>query len=310
MTGSCHDVAVIALVSSPSNLGLRPPQRGGVPGASKAPEALRKAGLFRAFLENGALDAGVVPGGPYVDDDDARGAGHVRNEVAMVDHARRLAGRLSGILGAGDVPLVIGGDCSVLVGIGLALSQRGGTGLVHVDGHTDFRHPGNSDECASVAGEDLAAAIGLHWPAIADIDGCGPYFDRRRVVHIGHRDDDEEAVEARETLGLVISAAEAIAQAAEVIAAATRETAGDEYWLQVDVDVLDATIMPAVDSPAPGGLDTSQLTDLLARLAPGAIGASITVFDPDLDPHGYYAKVVTDVVIGGLAHLGAGATRL
>ncbi len=214
--------------------------------------------------------------------------------------------RLTTILDRGDIPLVIGGDCSVVIGIGVALSQRGGTGLVHVDGHTDFRHPGNSDECASVAGEDLAAAVGLHWPAIANIDGLGPYFDRRRTVHIGHRNDDEEAPEARETLGLVVSAADAIERAPEDVSAATHGVAGRGYWLQVDVDVLDASIMPAVDSPAPGGLDTSQLTALLTRLAPDAIGASVTVFDPDLDPDGRYAELVTEVIVAGLSKLGKG----
>jgi Phenazine biosynthesis-like protein len=73
-------------------------------------------------------------------------------------------------------PLVLGGDCSLLIGAGLALASRGRYGLVHLGGHTDFRHPGNSTECFSLAGEDLAAAVGLHWPAVADLDGARPYF--------------------------------------------------------------------------------------------------------------------------------------
>jgi arginase len=294
---------MIALISAPTNLGLRPPLCGSVPGTDKAPEALREVGLFRELISQGARDAGIVLSGRYVDDDDTRADGHVRNEPAMVNHAQRLASRLTSVLDAGDVPLVIGGDCSVLLGIGMALSRRGGTGLVHVDGHTDFRHPGNSDKCASVAGEDLAAAVGLHWPAVADIDGLGPYFDRQRVVHIGHREDDEEATEVRATLGLVISAASAIEKTPDEVRSATHDVTSAGYWLQIDVDVLDASIMPAVDSPDPGGLNTSQLTALLAHLAPGAIGASVTVFDPDLDPDGHYARLVTDIILGGLSEL-------
>lgn len=292
---------MIVLLSAPSNLGLRPPRPGSVPGTSKAPEALRAAGLFRRFVDAGAVDAGVVLTGRYLDDDDVRPAGHVRNEAAMVDHARRLATRLASILDAGDAPLVIGGDCSLLLGIGLALSRRGGAGLVHLDGHTDLRHPGNSDECASVAGEDLAAAVGLHWPAIADIDGHGPYFARARTVHIGHRDDDADADEARQILGLVVSAREAMDRAPADVAAATRAVAGAGYWLQIDLDVLDPDVMPAVDSPDPGGLSASALTELLTRLAPGAIGASVTVFDPD----GRYARVVATTIAAGLSGLGS-----
>lgn len=303
--GICQAVMMIALVSAPTNLGLRPPQSGSVPGADKAPEALREAGLFRRFIQKGARDAGVVLSGRYIDDDGTRAHGQVRNEAAMVDHARRLATPLTSVLDAGDVPLVIGGDCSVLLGIGVALANRGGTGLVHVDGHTDFRHPGNSDECGSVAGEDLAAAVGLHWPAVADIDGLGPYFDRQRVVHIGHRDDDEEASETHKTLGLVISAARAMERTPDDVVAETRAVTGTGYWLQIDVDVLDASIMPAVDSPDPGGLDSAQLIALIANLAPGAVGASVTVFDPDLDPDGRYARLVTDVLLDGLSELGS-----
>jgi arginase len=296
---------MIALIAAPTNLGLRPPAKGSVPGAAKAPEALREAGLFARFEERGAEDAGVILPGRYVDDDDTREPGHVRNQAALIAHARRLAARVEQTLERGASPLVIGGDCSVLIGIGLALARRGRTGLVHVDGHTDFRHPGNSDTCASVAGEDLAAAVGLHWPAIADIDGCAPYFPPARSAHLGHREDDEHAAEVLRVLGLVVSAREVMRGTPHASAATVRETTGDGYWLQVDVDVLDPSVMPAVDSPDPGGLTASQLTALLRELAPEAIGASVTVFDPDLDPDGRYARVLTDVLVEGLADLGA-----
>jgi arginase len=62
--------------------------------------------------------------------------------------------------------------------------------------------------------------------------------------------------------------------------------------------------MPAVDSPDPGGLDAAELTDLLAALAPRAIGAQVTVFDPDLDPDGSRARLLADVLATGLEALG------
>lgn len=296
---------MIALVEAPSSLGLRPPRPGAVPGAWRAPAALREAGLVDRFVAAGGRDAGEVRPQPYVDDDAIRAAGHVRNEHALVEHSRRLAQRLDEVLDAGDAPLVIGGDCSILLGAGLALARRGGTGLVHLDGHTDFRHPGNSEACASVAGEDLAAAVGLHWPAIADLDGAGPYFDAARTVHLGHRDDDEHADEARRTLGLVVSAADALARPVSRLAERIRVAAGAGYWLQLDVDLLDPSVMPAVDSPDPGGLDVETLTALLAELAPAAIGASVTVFDPELDPDGRYARLLADVVVEGFGGLGS-----
>ena len=300
---------MITLLSAPSNLGLRPPEPGSVPGAAKAPEALREAGLFARFSALGATDSGVILAGRYVDDDDVRPSGRVRNEIALIDHSRRLAARIDAALDRGDAPLVIGGDCSVLLGAGIATARRGGVGLVHVDGHTDFRHPGNSDDCASVAGEALAAAVGRHWPSVADIDGLAPYFAAERTAHVGHRDDDEEQDEVRGILGRVTPAADVLSHGAAAVGTATAAVAGDTYWLQVDVDVLDPTVMPAVDSPDAGGIGAAEFTALLRELAPRAIGASITVFDPDLDPDGRYARLLVNVLTEGLATLGSRALR-
>lgn len=302
----CKTGVVIAILSAPSNLGLRPPVPGGVPGASKAPEALRAAGLYERFAGTGGRDSGVVLPGRYVDDDASRPPGHVRNERAIIDHSRQLATRVHSILNQGDAPLVVGGDCSILIGAGLALVDRG-AGLVHLDGHTDFRHPGNSDQCASVAGEDLAAVVGMHWPAIADIDGRRPYFSPKYVAHVGCRDNDDVRAEAASALGSVISAQEAIVATMPTTAATAAAAAGDTgYWLHLDVDILDPEWMPAVDSPDAGGLSPDQLGDLLTVLAPSAIGASVTVFDPDLDPSGEHAALLVDVLSRGLPFLGAG----
>jgi arginase len=296
---------VISLLSAPSNLGLRPPHATSVPGTAKAPEALREAGLFTRFAALGARDAGTVLPGRYADD---ATPGRLRNHDLIVDHARRVAARLTQIRTAGDTPLVVGGDCSLIVGAGLALRTAPGRyGLVHLDGHTDFRHPGNSAGCAALAGEDLAAAIGRHWPAIADLDGLGPYFRPEDTVHAGCRDDDGRLPEVRDAIALALRSSDIIrdgaAAAAGIRARLTRPDL-DGYWLHLDVDILDPEVLPAVDSPSPGGLSAEQLTELLAALAPGAVGAQITVFDPDLDPDGRYARVLTDALVAGLAGLG------
>ncbi|SFN28986.1 MULTISPECIES: arginase family protein [Actinomadura] len=301
----------LSILAAPTNLGLRPPQPTSVPGCAKAPEALREAGLHRRLLDEGAQDAGTVLAGRYVDDWRA-GTGRVRNEDALVDHAVRLGDRIESIIAGGGAPLVLGGDCSVLIGAGVALSRTGRHGLVHIDGHTDFRHPGNSEACASVAGEDLAAAVGLHYPAVSDIEGLAPYFAPEHVVHVGCRDDDDAINEVRGVLGTVVPASRWIADPAAALDRIRSTLAAeglDGYWLHVDVDVLDPAFMPAVDSPAPGGLDARQLTVLLAELAGDAVGAEVCIFDPDLDPDGKHARFLADVIVDGLGGLGGRARR-
>lgn len=295
----------IGLLSAPSNLGLRPPAPTSVPGCAKAPEALREAGLHRRLAEFGAQERGVVLSGRYADD---AAPGSLRNHVAIIEHARRLAERIDLLRADGLAPLVLGGDCGILVAAGLSLRRAPGRyGLVHLDGHTDFRNPGNSDRCASLAGEDLAAAVGLHWPAIADIDGLSPYFSPLDTAHAGCRDDDEELPEATALLGAVLPASQIRDQGVEQAARTMLDVADradlDGYWVHLDVDILDPSVMPAVDSPDPGGLSAAELTELLAALAPRAVGAQVTVFDPDLDPDGSHARLLTDILVTGLAPL-------
>jgi arginase len=303
------DEHVIGLIAAPTNLGLRPPERSAVPGTAKAPEALREAGLHHRLIAAGATDCGVVLPGRYRDDWVA-GAGRLRNQDAIVDHSLRLAERLTAVLDEGIAPLVLGGDCSLLIGTGLALRRRGRYALVHIDGHTDFRHPGTSTRCASLAGEDLAAAVGLHWPAISDIDGLGPYFRPEHAIHVGCRPDDDALVETRGLLRAVVTAPQIAEDGAELVSATLAELMMTErldgYWLHLDVDVLDPSIMPAVDSPDPGGLTAARLIELLTALAPGAAGAEVTVFDPDLDPTGEHAALLATLLADGLAELGIG----
>lgn len=287
------------VISAPSHLGLRPPEPGATPGTARAPEALRDAGLWRRLAIGGSDDLGVVLPGRYLDDPEPQRQ-RLRNHDAILDHTHRLAERLEQRT---EQVLVLGGDCSILLGVGLHLRRRGRYGLVHLDGHTDFRHPAISSECGALAGEDLAAAIGQHWPDVADPDGIGPCFEPRDVIHLGHRDDDEWIEHTRAAGIATISAAQATASpgaASEQVLTVTDRDDLDGYWIHLDVDILDPTYVPAVDSPAPGGLHPGALRELLTRLVPGAAGINVTVFDPDLDPTGAQAALLVDILTEAL----------
>jgi arginase len=66
--------------------------------------------------------------------------------------------------------------------------------------------------------------------------------------------------------------------------------------------VLDAALMPAVDSPAPGGVDFEELSALLRQLlsSRSAVGTHVTVFDPDLDEDGALATQLADSLSAAL----------
>lgn len=289
----------LVVIDAPSNLGLRPPEEGSVPGCYKLAGALRD---HRLLSRLGAEDDGVVVPPRYR----ARwNSMTVRNAEAIAGYSRSLAERVGAILDLGSFPIVLGGDCSILLGNALALRRRGRYGLVFIDGHLDFRHLGNSDAVGAAAGEDLALVTGRGVDELVNIDGLRPYVSERDVVALGARQGDEYTEEVR-SLGIPVTLAPAIRdRAAEVAAEALAhlEAAGvDGFWIHLDLDALDCELLPAVDSPEPNGLRFGDLSSLLRQLVASdlAAGIELTIFDPDLDPDGSQARAVTDVIVVAL----------
>jgi arginase len=59
------------------------------------------------------------------------------------------------------------------------------------------------------------------------------------------------------------------------------------FWVHLDVDVLDDTLMPAVDHHHPGGLTWQEAVIVLRSVlqAPKVAGLDVTNFNPRLDPN-------------------------
>jgi arginase len=180
-------VRKLVLLDAPSNLGLRPPVPGTIPGCYKLAGALRDQRLLeRVSAREGGV---VVP--PRYDRGDWKPGDGVFNAQAIADYTRRLGDRLYGHLRAGEFPVVLGGDRSILLGSMLALRRIGRYGLAFIDGHSDFRHVGNSAEVGAAAGEDLALVTGRGQSDLTDLDGLNPYVRDADVSALGIRDYDE-----------------------------------------------------------------------------------------------------------------------
>lgn len=250
----------IAVLSAPSNLGLRPPPSGGEPGVREMPAALLKQNLLDLL---GATNAGVVEPPPYeptIDPDTG-----VRNVDSLRNYTTELAERIDRLLDQPCFPLVLGGDCSILLGSALALRQRGRFGLLFIDGHTDLLTPDTS-QTGGAAGMDLAIVTGTGVPALTSIDDLGPYLQTEDVVVFGFRWPDIECASAAQPPTPMLSIPLASVRTQGLHAAteqAVAHFAGLDYWIHVDADVLATEWMPAVDSPEPGGMSPAELTAIL-----------------------------------------------
>ena len=296
----------IAVLDAPSNLGLRPPTLSSVPGCAKAPGALRDHDLVARL---GARDAGCLTA-PRYDPGEWRPGDGVCHARSIADYSMALAERVESIIEQGEFPVVLGGDCSIVLGSALAMHRLGESvggriGLVYVDGHSDFRHPGNASYVGAAAGEGLALVTGRGQADLAAIEGRRPYFRDIDVVVLGVRAQDDYRLDLQ-AAGIVTRPVptlrvEGAARSAQWARDQLSDCAG--YWVHVDVDVLDPAVMPAVDAPDPGGIAFPELELLIAGLVetPHCLGLELTVFDPDYDPDGSYAAEIVATLVAGLA---------
>ena len=158
--------------------------------------------------------------------------------------------------------------------------------------------------------EDLAIVTGRGDARLINIEALGPYF--RDDIHVvGIRANDLEIAEFA-ALGLRVTASDAMVGtsiahlADEIIATTTQGTEG--LWIHFDADVIDASEMPAVDCPEPGGPGFAEVAALLRHLlqSPLCVGLELTIFDPDLDPDGKLAERLVECLVQAFRRDNAG----
>ena len=288
-----------AIIEAPSVLGLFP---GGV---ERLPAALLDAGLADAL---GARRAGLVPPPPYDPIRDPETG--LLNPTGLRDFAYRLADATGDVLNGDEVPIVLGGDCSILLGSLLALRRRGERhGLLFLDGHADFYQP-EAEPNGEAASMDLALATGRGPSVVADLEGRGPLIRDEDVVQFGRRDAEEadEAGSQRiEDTGITVIDLPAVRergveQAARDALAQLDRPELDGFWIHLDCDVLDDAIMPAVDYRLPGGLSWNELETVLRMAREGGqlVGLEVTIFNPTLDNDGSITRALVTSLVHAL----------
>ncbi|WP_447724163.1 arginase family protein [Sphingomonas koreensis] len=272
-----------AIIEAPSTLGLAGD------GVERLSGRLLDLGLADRIGARHAGRLAVPPKDPKPDP-----ATGTLNAKAIAQWSPVLAETVEAVLDTGEFPIILGGDCTILLGSMLALRRRGRYGLLFIDGNADFFQP-EAEPNGEGASMDLAFATG-HGPALlTDIGGRGPLVRSADVVAFGYRDHADQAEYHSQPLppdlrtydlpALRRLGVEAAARAA--VEHLTRPEL-DGFFVHVDADVLDDAIMPAVDFRLPGGLSWNELSAVLdiALSSDRACGLELTIYNPRLDADG------------------------
>ena len=283
------------LIGVPSSAGAR------TPGQEKGPAALRAGRLLEHLQQHGhaVRDHGDLPGFRWRPDPSVRSPQHLAAVVAV---ATSVADAVEQAVRGGEIPLVIGGDCTITVGV-VAGMLRGGLDptLLYIDGGVDLYVPATQPGGHM---DSMGVAHLLDEPGSArELAGIGPrtpMLEPEDVVFFG-----QSAVSVRpsedpgDIEGVVFSkhafrsypyeVVTGRATQAAIEARAAIELDDAPFLVHFDVDVLDFLDCPLADQPEDRGLLLAEAMDCLRVFAgsPNFGGLVVTEINPDhADPEG------------------------
>ena len=184
-------------------------------------------------------------------------------------------GQVDDALSGGRVPVMAAPDCSISVTtLPAALGHRPEAKVLWLDAHGDYNTPDTSAS-GYLGGMCLAGACG-EWDA-----GLGDTIAPEQVVLAGIRDLDAGERELLERSEATVIGASVV----ETLVAVKNALDGAPVFIHLDLDVLDPEEFPAA-VPAPGGLSSDKLYDLMEAVAEDSelVGVEVTAFEAPGDP--------------------------
>jgi arginase len=260
------------------------------PGQEQGPSALRQAGLLEALTGAGmdVRDHGDREGWRWRPD---RRNPRNQNVTKVVEIVRDTARRVDDARSAGEVTLVLGGDCTVGIGtVAGHLAAGEELGLIYFDQHADLNVPASVPEGA-LDWMGMAHMLGVDGavPELVDAGPRAPLLAPEQVLLFGWGPEQATAFERQEMdeRGIGVIPVERVAADPEAAADDALERLGsrsDRLLVHFDVDVIDFTDFPLSENTGRNqGLGFENTIRALARLlaARSIAGLTITELNPD-----------------------------
>ncbi|MGD9598171.1 MAG: arginase [Steroidobacteraceae bacterium] len=273
-------------------------------GASMGPEALRVAGLREAIVRRGmqVIDCGNL-GGPANPCLPRSGAYRHLAEVAAWNAS--LHDAVYAQLGAGRLPIVLGGDHSIGIGSVSAVArhcrERGRKlRVLWLDAHSDF-NTADSSPSGNLHGMPVACLCGFGPPELVNLGGATPAIrpDWLRLVGIRSVDDGEARFVFQQGLEVFdMRRIDEIGVRASMELALDGLDADTHLHVSFDVDFLDPQIAPGVGTTVQGGPSYREAQLCMEMIADTGRLASLDIVElnPALDIRNQTATLAVELV--------------
>ena len=264
----------VALVGVPMDLGVT--NRSGARFGPRAVRNVERVGPYSHVLDEvprgvlKAADVGDVP---------------MRSRFNLNKCLEDIESYYKQIVGAGVIPLSIGGDHSITYPILKAVGEKEPVGMVHIDAHMDT---GGAFE-----GEKFHHGGPFRHAVLAGV------LDPDRCVQIGIRGSSEINGEFSYESGMTVIHAEDVErQGVDAVVATAKQVVGDDaFYITIDVDGIDPAYAPGTGTPEIGGLTPLQVQMILRELKGlNIVGGDVVEVAPQYDPTTNTAHVAAQLL--------------
>lgn len=263
---------------------------GVVGGTERTPAALRRVSGIGAL----ATDLGDLAAPVHDPIRDA--ASGIVGHAEVVAATAKIRERFQGWLAPDRKLAVLGGCCTLMIGLGAATRDRfGAFGIAYIDGHLDL-YDGQTSPSGEAADVPLATMLG-HGDAQVLAAAGGASLKPEGAYLLGYRDAAQAQGQGSlmpadfgphfrhaDTPAIRAKGPTRMSEAAR----GHFEDRGLPFWLFLDVDALDPAVFPATDALIGDGLDWGEVEELAGPLArsPRLLGVVTTCYNPEKDPDG------------------------
>ena len=284
----------LGLIGVPSSAGAHGP------GQEKAPIALREVGLLGALREAGLEieDLGDLPVARFEPDARNRNQQSLAQVVAV---AEGVAAAVEAARQRGLVPLVLGGDCTITLGVVAGLLRgQADLGLIYFDGDADLTTP-DTTHSGIFDSMGVAHLIGDGAAELSRIGPRYPLLPEDRIALFGFHPyeiepKEQKRLEASAMLRYPVTAMDDRAVELATEARARLEQRVAAFAVHFDVDVMDSAEIPLADWPHYDALSFGEAMRCLRVFtgSPKLAALVVTEINPDHDPAGLWIRQFVD----------------
>ena len=230
----------------------------------------------------------------------------------VMETSRRSAAAVSRMLGNGEIPVLLGGDHSIVIGSFTGITEHfrarnEEVGLLWFDAHADMNTPETSPT-GNVHGMPLSALMGLGNDQLVGLGGFAPKINPKYFAHIGARDLDPGEKRCIRDLGLRdrfftmsdIDKRGIVDCVKDALSVVSQAPGG--YAVTFDVDCIDPRFAPGSGTLVRGGITYREAHISLELVAEqgGMRSFEIVEVNPMLDERNITVDLAAELILSAL----------